>query len=184
MSQLKKISIDNMQRTFSSKILFILLATSFYYSVSLNVKCVSTPSSWHSCNKGILSPLSEWSILIFLFVLSLSSSSTSQTTSGLPLCASWYMPNIARVIIYKRYKVVITSNICHLGRSLDICVNIIQNPLGAVSRDPNLILVFFLMTQCSQNFNLQVLAPFNKSCAKAYKDFSLVCSNLICQSWV
>ena len=39
-----------------------------------------------------------------------------------------------RVINYKRHKEVIISNRRHLGRSLDICVNIIQNLLGAMSR--------------------------------------------------
>jgi len=29
---------------------------------------------------------------------------------------------------------VVTSNICRLGRSPDICVNIIQNPLSVMSR--------------------------------------------------
>jgi len=29
---------------------------------------------------------------------------------------------------------VVSFNRCHLGKSSDICVNIIQNPLGAMSR--------------------------------------------------
>ena len=40
-----------------------------------------------------------------------------------------------RVIIYKRHKVMVTSNKCRLGRSPDICVNIIQNSHGAMSCD-------------------------------------------------
>jgi len=40
-----------------------------------------------------------------------------------------------RVIIYERHKVMVISNRCHLGRSPDICVNIIQNPLGPMSCD-------------------------------------------------
>ena len=37
-----------------------------------------------------------------------------------------------RVINCKRHKVMVISNRCHLYRSPDICVNIIQNPLGAM----------------------------------------------------
>jgi len=37
-------ALDNMQWTFSSKVLFILSATPFYYGVSLTVKCLSMPS--------------------------------------------------------------------------------------------------------------------------------------------
>jgi len=44
--------------------------------------------------------------------------------------------------MYKRYKVVVTSNRCHLGRSPDICVNIIQNSLGAMSRGAEFHLSF------------------------------------------
>jgi len=37
------------------------------------------------------------------------------------------------------------------------------------------------MTQCSQNFNLQVLTPFNKPYfARTCKDFLPVCSSLMC----
>jgi len=42
-------------------------------------------------------------------------------------------PTWPRVIIYKRYKVMVTFNKCRLARSLDICVNIIQNLLSAMS---------------------------------------------------
>jgi len=53
-----------------------------------------------------------------------------------------------KVIINKRHKVMVTFNKCYLGAMFR----------GAM----NFTLVFFLMTQCSQNFNLQVLAPYNK----------------------
>ena len=122
-------TLDNIQQTFSSKILFILSATSFCCGVSLTVKCLSMPPSRHSCRKGSLvysPPLSEWSTLIFLPVFS-PCSSTPQTTLGLPLCAYGIYPTSPRVIIYKRLKVMVTSNRCHLGRSPDICVTIIQN---------------------------------------------------------
>jgi len=38
-----------------------------------------------------------------------------------------------KIIIYESHKIVVTSNRCRLSRSLNINVNIIQNPLGAVS---------------------------------------------------
>ena len=43
-------------------------------------------------------------------------------------------PTSPRIVINKSQKVVLTSNRCSLGRSLNVNVNIIQNPLGAVSR--------------------------------------------------
>jgi len=39
-----------------------------------------------------------------------------------------------RVIIYKKHKVVVTSNRCRLSRSTKIYVNIVQNHLSAMSR--------------------------------------------------
>ena len=42
-------------------------------------------------------------------------------------------PTSPRIIIYKSHKVVIISNRCRLDRSPNIGVNIIQNPLGAIS---------------------------------------------------
>ena len=70
------------------------------------------------------------------------------------------------------------------GRSPDICMNIIQNSLGTMSHGVKFHLGLPIM-QCSQKFNLQVLAPFNKPYfARACKDFSPVCPSLICQGWV
>jgi len=60
-----------MQGTFSNKIMFILSATPFCCGVSLTLNCLSIASLWHSHRKRLLvssSPLSEWSILIFLLV--------------------------------------------------------------------------------------------------------------------
>jgi len=42
-------------------------------------------------------------------------------------------PTSPREIINKGYKVVITSNRCHLGRFPNIRVNIIKNLLGAIN---------------------------------------------------
>ena len=44
-----------------------------------------------------------------------------------------FHPSSPRIIIYKSHKVVVTSNRYCIGRSPNISVNIIQNPLGAVS---------------------------------------------------
>ena len=38
-----------------------------------------------------------------------------------------------RIIINESHKVVVTSNRCRLSRSTNIYVNIVQNPLGAMS---------------------------------------------------
>jgi len=130
--------LDNMQQTFFSKVLFILSATLFCYDVSLIVKCLSMPSSRHSCRKGSLvySPLlSERSILIFLLVIFSMFFFYSTNNSRTFLCAHGIYPTSPRVIIYKRHQIMIISNRCRLGRSLDICVNIIQNLLGAMSCD-------------------------------------------------
>ena len=80
---------------------------------------------------------------------------------------------------------MVTSNKCRHGRSPNICVNIIQNPLGAISCGAKSYLGLLSDDVIFTNFNLQVLTSFNKPYfAKAFKDFSPVCPNLICQSWV
>jgi len=45
---------DNMHRTLSSKVWFILSATSFYCGISLTMKCLSMPSSRHNYRNGSL----------------------------------------------------------------------------------------------------------------------------------
>jgi len=131
-----------MQRTFFRMVLFIISAIPFCCGVSLTVKCISVPSSRHSYRKGLLvysPPLSEWSTLIFLsvffFMFFFHSTKNFRT---FPFVLHGIYPTSSRVtsprvIIYKRYKVMVTSNRCYLGRSPDICVKIIQNPLGAIS---------------------------------------------------
>ena len=134
------------------------------------------PSSRHSCRKGSLvySPqFSEQSTLIFLPVLySMFLFHSTNNFRIFPLCFYGIYPTSPRVIIYKRHKVVVTSNRCHFDRYSDICMNIIHNPLGAMSRDTESHLVIFPMMQCSQKSNLPVLALFNRPYfARACKDF-------------
>jgi len=85
--------------------------------------------------------------------------------------------------MYKRHKVVVTFNKCHLGRSSDIHVSLIQNSLGAMNRGTESHLSLISDDTMFKNFNLQVLIPFNKTCfARACTNFSSF--GLICQSWV
>ena len=130
--------LDNMQRTFFNNILSILSATSFCCSISLTVKCLSMLSSRHSYWKESLAyspPLSEQSTLIFLPVFfSIFFLLHKQLQDFSFILNSIYSAS-PKVIINKRYKVVVTPNRCHFCRSLNICVNIVMNPLGAMNRD-------------------------------------------------
>jgi len=127
--------LDNMQRTFFN-ILSILSATSFCCSISLTVKCLSMPSSQHSYWKESLAyspPLSEQSTLIFLPVFfSIFFLLHKQLQDFSFILNSIYSAS-PKVIINKRYKVVVTSNKWRFGWSPNICVNIVKNPLGATS---------------------------------------------------
>jgi len=94
-------------------------------------------------------------------------------------------PTSLRVIINKRYKVVITSNRCRLGRSPNICVNIVKNPLGAMNSGVDFHLSLLSDDAMRTNFNLQVLAPCNKPYfVRACKDFSPVYLSFIYHSRV
>jgi len=88
-------------------------------------------------------------------------------------------------IINKEHKVVVISNRCYLGRSLNICVNIVKNPLSAMNRDAKFHLGLLTDDAKLVNSNLLVLGPFNKSYfARACKGFSPICSSLMCHSRV
>jgi len=121
----------------------------------------------------------------FFPCFSLNSSSTSQTILGLILYASWIYLTSPRIIINESYKIVVTSNRYRLGRPQTSVWTWFIIPLVQWVAMLNFTLVFFLMTQCSQKFNLQVLAHFNRPYfVRACKDFSLVCPSLICHSLV
>ena len=165
-----KSKLDNIQRTFSSKVMFILSDSSFCWCVSLTVKCLSMPSLWHNYRKGSLvysPPLFEQSNLIvlpvFFSIFFFHSIINSRT---FPLC----------LMVYTQY--------C-LGRSPNIRMNIVKDPLGAMNHDAEFHLVFLLMMQLSQSLNLQVLAPLNKPCfARTCKGFSPIYSSLMCHNRV
>jgi len=179
-------ALDNMQRTFSSKVMFILSATLFCCGVSLTVKYLSMPLSRHNCRKELLvysPPLSEQSILIFLLVFfPMFFFHFTNNFKTFPLYFMVYTKHLLEYSSIKRHKVMVTSNRCHLGRSPDICVNIIQNSLDAMSCGAKSYLGLLSNDACSQNSNLQVLIPFSKPCfVKTCKDFSPVCPSLICK---
>ena len=69
--------------------------------------------------------------LVLFFIFLFHSTNNSITSSFVLHCI---YPTSLRLIIYKKHKVVVTSNRCHLDRSPDICVKKIQNLLGAMSR--------------------------------------------------
>ena len=122
-------ALDNMYRIFSSKVLFIFSATLFCCDVFLTVKCLFMPSSQHNCRKRSLvnsPPLSEQSTLLRVSLL------LHKQLQDFPFVFHGIYPTSLGVIIYKRHKVAVTSNRC-LRRSPNVCVNIIQNPLGAMS---------------------------------------------------
>ena len=90
-----------------------------------------------------------------------------------------------RVIIYKRHKVVVTSNRCCFSRPSDIFVKIIQNLLCVMSRDVESHLGLLFDDAMRTNFNLQVLAPCNKPYfVRTCKDFSRVYLSFIYHSRV
>jgi len=127
---------------FFSMVWFLLSATPFYWSVSLTVKCLSMPSSWHSCKKGSLvysTPLSEYSTLIFfpvcIFICFFHS--TKKKTRTFLLSYSVH-PITPREIINEWHKVIHTSKCSRLSRPTNVPVNIIKNPLNMVNSSAKL----------------------------------------------
>ena len=126
-------ALDDMHRTISNKVMFILSAIPFCCGIFFTEKCLYMPSSWHSWrNYTLLHCLNEVSSYFFPY-FSPCFSFTPQTTPDFPLVLHCICPTSPKVIIYKWHKVVVTSNRCCIGRSPDICVNIIQNLPIAIS---------------------------------------------------
>ncbi|KAK9205337.1 hypothetical protein WN943_015604 [Citrus x changshan-huyou] len=66
-----KLALDNIHRTFSSKVQFIRSATSFCSGVCITVKYLLIPLFWHTCKNGsevYSPPLLDRNIVIFLSV--------------------------------------------------------------------------------------------------------------------
>jgi len=102
----------------------------------LTVKCLSMPSSRHRCRKRSLVyslPLFEQDTLIFLLIF-FSIFLFHFTNKFFSFVSHDIYPILPREIINKGHKVVVISHKCRLGRSPNICVNIVKNVLDAMNR--------------------------------------------------
>lgn len=85
--------------------------------------------------------------------------------------------NSPRVVIYKQYKLMRTSNRCLVGPKYRCMHN-----SESLSFD-ELVLRYFPIKKYFQNSNFPVLAHFNKPCfTKPCKTFFPACLNLVCHN--
>ena len=94
-------------------------------------------------------------------------------------------PTSPRVIVYKRHKVVVTSNRYRVGRYPNIVVNIIQNSLGTMSHRAE---SHFDLLSDDAMFRISICRYWhvlvNLALLEVGKTFSPACLSLKCQSRV